>query len=83
LSDRCLGLSPARVARLAAPSAEQSAEADDLLQDLFMKTLRQGDRFSSVHNARARLSEVARDASDPAARFLPGSVAVMPEYLGG
>ena len=37
------------------------AEADDLLQDLFLKGLRQGERFCSVHNARAWLFEVARN----------------------
>jgi RNA polymerase sigma-70 factor (ECF subfamily) len=38
------------------------AEADDLLQDLFLKALRQGERFCSVTNARAWLFEVARNA---------------------
>ena len=38
------------------------AEADDLLQDLFIKALRQGERFCSVQNARAWLFEVARNA---------------------
>lgn len=37
------------------------AEADDVLQDLFLKALRQGERFCSVHNARAWLFEVARN----------------------
>lgn len=37
------------------------AEADDLLQDLFIKALRQGDRFCDLHNARAWLFEVARN----------------------
>lgn len=37
------------------------AEADDLLQDLFLKALRQGERFCEVHNARAWLFEVARN----------------------
>ncbi|HAL40033.1 MAG TPA: RNA polymerase subunit sigma-70 [Polaromonas sp.] len=37
------------------------AEADDLIQDLFIKALRQGERFCSVHNARAWLFEVARN----------------------
>jgi RNA polymerase sigma-70 factor (ECF subfamily) len=32
-----------------------------LLQDLFLKALRQGERFCSVHNARAWLFEVARN----------------------
>lgn len=35
--------------------------ADDLLQDLFLKALRQGDRFCDLHNARAWLFEVARN----------------------
>ncbi len=38
-----------------------SALADDLLQDLFLKALRQGDRFCALHNARAWLFEVARN----------------------
>jgi len=38
-----------------------AAEADDLLQDLFLKALRQGERFCEVHNARAWLFEVARN----------------------
>ena len=38
-----------------------SAEAEDLLQDLFLKALRQGERFCSVQNARAWLFEVARN----------------------
>ena len=37
------------------------AEAEDLLQDLFLKALRQGERFCSVRNARAWLFEVARN----------------------
>jgi RNA polymerase sigma-70 factor (ECF subfamily) len=37
------------------------AEADDLLQDLFIKALRQGERFCNVQNARAWLFEVARN----------------------
>lgn len=35
--------------------------ADDLLQDLFLKALRQGERFCAVQNARAWLFEVARN----------------------
>lgn len=38
-----------------------TAEADDLLQDIFLKSLRQGERFCSVQNARAWLFEVARN----------------------
>jgi RNA polymerase sigma-70 factor (ECF subfamily) len=37
------------------------AEVDDLLQDLFLKAMRQGDRFCTVRNARAWLFEVARN----------------------
>ena len=36
-------------------------DAEDLLQDVFLKALRQGQRFCSVHNARAWLFEVARN----------------------
>lgn len=36
-------------------------EADDLLQDLFLKALRQGERFCAVQNTRAWLFEVARN----------------------
>lgn len=38
------------------------AEADDLVQDLFIKAMRQGEHFCSVGNARAWLFEVARNA---------------------
>jgi RNA polymerase sigma-70 factor (ECF subfamily) len=38
-----------------------TAEADDLLQDIFLKSLRQDERFCSVQNARAWLFEVARN----------------------
>ncbi|HCX32664.1 MAG TPA: RNA polymerase sigma factor SigZ [Rhodocyclaceae bacterium] len=37
-------------------------EAEDLLQGLFLKALRQGRRFCEVGNARAWLFEVARNA---------------------
>lgn len=37
------------------------SDADDILQDLFLKALRQGERFCSVQNARAWLFEVARN----------------------
>lgn len=36
-------------------------DTEDLLQDLFLKALRQGERFCSVLNARAWLFEVARN----------------------
>lgn len=40
---------------------DTKTEAEDLLQDLFIKALRQGERFCSVSNARAWLFEVARN----------------------
>lgn len=46
----------------AARRLEGAAAADDFIQDLFLKALRQGDRFCSVENARAWLFEVARNA---------------------
>jgi RNA polymerase sigma-70 factor, ECF subfamily len=38
------------------------ADADDQLQDLFVKALRQGQRFCGLDNPRAWLFEVARNA---------------------
>lgn len=38
-----------------------TAAADDLLQEIFLKSLRQGERFCSVQNARSWLFEVARN----------------------
>jgi RNA polymerase sigma-70 factor (ECF subfamily) len=38
-----------------------AALADDLLQDLFLKALRQGNRFCDLQNTRAWLFEVARN----------------------
>lgn len=40
----------------------QPQDVDDMLQDLFMKALRQGNKFCSIQNARAWLFEVARNA---------------------
>ena len=37
-------------------------DADDALQDLFIKAMRQGERFCAIDNARAWLFEVARNA---------------------
>jgi RNA polymerase sigma-70 factor, ECF subfamily len=37
-------------------------DADDMLQDLFIKAMRQGERFCAIGNARAWLFEVARNA---------------------
>lgn len=40
---------------------DSEQDTEDLLQDLFLKALRQGERFCSVINARAWLFEVARN----------------------
>jgi RNA polymerase sigma-70 factor (ECF subfamily) len=37
------------------------SDADDVLQDLFLKAIRQQDRFCEISNARAWLFEVARN----------------------
>ncbi len=37
-------------------------DAEDLLQDVFLKAVRQGERFCEIVNARAWLFEVARNA---------------------
>jgi RNA polymerase sigma-70 factor (ECF subfamily) len=37
-------------------------DAEDVLQDLFIKALRQGERFCAIGNARAWLFEVGRNA---------------------
>lgn len=37
-------------------------DAEDMLQDLFVKAMRQGERFCAIANARAWLFEVARNA---------------------
>jgi RNA polymerase sigma-70 factor (ECF subfamily) len=39
-----------------------AADAEDLLQDVFFKAMRQGERFCAITNARAWLYEVARNA---------------------
>jgi RNA polymerase sigma-70 factor (ECF subfamily) len=40
---------------------QDRALAEDLLQDVFLKALRQGERFCSIENARAWLFEVSRN----------------------
>ena len=37
-------------------------DAEDVLQDVFLKAMRQGERFCAITNARAWLYEVARNA---------------------
>lgn len=39
-----------------------TVDAEDMLQDLFIRAMRQGERFCAVGNARAWLFEVARNA---------------------
>jgi RNA polymerase sigma-70 factor (ECF subfamily) len=38
-----------------------AADAEDLLQDVFLKAMRQGERFCAIDNARVWLFEVACD----------------------
>lgn len=56
------------------------AEADDVLQDLFLKALRQGERFGALHNPRAWLFEVARNLLADRLRVARDTVA-LPEDL--
>lgn len=41
---------------------DNDAEADDLLQEVFLRALRQGDAFCTLDNPRAWLFQVARNA---------------------
>jgi hypothetical protein len=41
---------------------DDAQDAEELLQEVFLKTLRQGRRFCAVENARAWLFQVARNA---------------------
>ena len=59
---------------------DNPAEADDLLQDLFLKALSQGEQFCSVQNARAWLFEVARNTLADRLRVTRDTVA-LPEDL--
>src|SRR5665647_3939656 len=59
---------------------DNPAEADDLLQDLFLKALNQGEQFCSVQNARAWLFEVARNTLADRLRVTRDTVA-LPEDL--
>lgn len=40
---------------------DNAVDAEDILQDLFLKAMRQGDRFCAIENARAWLFDVARN----------------------
>ncbi|MCX9154771.1 sigma-70 family RNA polymerase sigma factor [Niveibacterium sp. 24ML] len=69
-----------RLAGVASPD-----EAEDMLQELFLKALRQGERFCALHNARAWLFEVARNALADRLRVrhemveLPEDLSIEPE----
>lgn len=49
------------------------SEAEDVLHDLFLKALRQGERFCAVNNPRAWLFEVARNVVVDRARGVRSS----------
>ena len=49
------------------------SEAEDVLHDLFLKALRQGERFCDVNNPRAWLFEVARNVAVDRARGVRSS----------
>jgi RNA polymerase sigma-70 factor, ECF subfamily len=61
------------------------ADADDLLQDVFLKAMRQGERFCAITNARAWLYEVARNTLADRMRLmrdtveLPGTLSAVAE----
>lgn len=57
-----------------------ASEAEDVLHDLFLKALRQGERFCAVNNPRAWLFEVARNVVVDHARRAHTS-APLPEDL--
>lgn len=64
---------------------DNPVEAEDALQELFLKALRQGERFCEIVNARAWLFEVARNALADKLRVardlveLPENLAAAPE----
>ena len=57
-----------------------TVDAEDLLQDVFIKAMRQGERFCAIDNARAWLFEVARNALADRLRLARNTVA-LPEDL--
>ena len=60
----------------------EAVDADELLQDLFIKAMREGERFCAIANARAWLYEVARNAL--ADRFrLARKTVELPDDLAG
>lgn len=57
-----------------------SADAEDLLQEVFLKAMRQGERFCAIVDARAWLYEVARNAVADRLRLARNTVG-LPEDL--
>ena len=57
-----------------------AVDAEDLLQDVFLKAVRQGERFCAITNARAWLYEVARNALADRLRLARNTVE-LPEDL--
>jgi RNA polymerase sigma-70 factor (ECF subfamily) len=57
-----------------------TVDAEDLLQDVFLKAMRQGERFCAITNARAWLYEVARNTLADRMRLERDTVA-LPEDL--
>jgi len=57
-----------------------SVDAEDLLQDVFLKAVRQGERFCAITNARAWLYEVARNTLADRLRLARDTVE-LPEEL--
>ena len=55
-------------------------DAEDILQDVFLKAMRQGERFCAISNARAWLFEVARNAVADRLRLARNTVE-LPEDL--
>jgi RNA polymerase sigma-70 factor, ECF subfamily len=72
----------AEIRRYLVHRASDADLADDLLQDVFLKALRQGRHFCTLDNPRAWLFEVARNSLVDHVRRRKASVA-LPEDLAG
>ena len=60
-----------------------AVDAEDALQELFLKSLRQKERFCEIANARAWLFEVARNALADRLRQALGAEHVKPQLDRG
>lgn len=58
------------------------ADVDDMLQDLFLRALRQRERFCSIENARAWLFAVARNAIADRLRMTRNEVELPDDLVG-